>query len=99
MAHLAGKYLQRTKNEPIGVVGFDVAGDEAGFPFNSKDSSMMLGVSKAKELGVPLTIHAGEALEKFNSLSNLKFAIDHLKPKRIGHGIHFKPKSCKNRFH
>ena len=42
---------------------------------------------RAKELKVPITVHAGEWPEKFNTLENLKFAVDELKVNRIGHGI------------
>ena len=48
------------------------------------------GIIRAQELGVPITIHAGEWPEKFGSLSNLKFAIDHIKANRIGHAIAFR---------
>ena len=87
MAELAGKYLQKTKNDPIGVVGFDVAGDEGSYPLGSYESSMVPGILRAQNLGVPITIHAGEWPEKFNSLSNVKFAIEQLKVQRIGHAI------------
>mmetsp|Transcript_16629 Transcript_16629/g.41107 ORF Transcript_16629/g.41107 Transcript_16629/m.41107 type:complete len:946 (+) Transcript_16629:80-2917(+) len=39
-----------------GVVGFDVAGDEGSYPI----SLHAVGIKKAYELGVPITIHAGE---------------------------------------
>ena len=87
MAELSGKYLQKTKNDPIGVIGFDVAGDEGTYPLSSYESSMVPGIQRAQNLGVPITIHAGEWPEKFNSLSNVKFAIEELKVQRIGHGI------------
>ena len=87
MAELAGKYLQKTENDPIGVVGFDVAGDEGSYPLGSYESSMVPGIQRAQNLGVPITIHAGEWPEKFNSLSNVKFAIEELKVQRIGHAI------------
>ena len=87
MAELAGKYLQKTKNDPIGVIGFDVAGDEGTYPLSSYESSMVPGIQRAQNLGVPITIHAGEWPEKFNSLSNVKFAIEQLKVQRIGHAI------------
>ena len=87
MAQLSGKYLQLEKNKPIGVVGFDIAGDEGSYPINSYDCPLVQGIQKAQNLGVPVTIHAGEWPEKFNSLENIKFAIDHLKVQRIGHGI------------
>ena len=87
MADLAGKYLQIHKNDPIGVLGFDVAGDEGSFPLKSVPDSMTKGVVRAQELKVPVTLHAGEWPEKFGSLDNVKFAIDELKVQRIGHGI------------
>jgi len=48
---------------------------------------MYYGVQKAKGLGVPITVHAGEWPEKFNTLDNIRFAVDVLKVRRIGHGI------------
>lgn len=92
MARLAGQYLQRKKADPIGVIGFDVAGDEGNFPLNSKDCFMIPGILEARRLGVPLTLHAGEwPPERFETtLSNLKFAIDEIKVNRIGHAIAFR---------
>ena len=90
MAELAGKYLQKSKSDPIGVVGFDVAGDEGNFPLNSNQCPMVKGLKRAQELGVPITCHAGEWPEKFNTLQNLRFAIDEIKAQRIGHGIAFR---------
>ena len=87
MAELAGKYLQTRKNDPFGVIGFDVAGDEGSFPINTRLNDMTKGIEKAQELKVPVTVHAGEWPEKFGSLENVKFAIDELKVQRIGHGI------------
>ena len=43
--------------------------------------------SRAKELNVPITVHAGEWPEKFKTLENLKFALNHFNVNRIGHGI------------
>ena len=43
MAQLSGKYLQLAKNETIGVVGFDVAGDEGSYPINSYDCPLVQG--------------------------------------------------------
>ena len=43
MAEFAGKYLQKQKNDPSGVIGFDVAGDEGSYPLNSSTSPMMKG--------------------------------------------------------
>ena len=44
MAEIAGKYLQHSKNDPIGVIGYDVAGDEGTFPLNSYSDSMTKGI-------------------------------------------------------
>ena len=50
--------------------------------------STILGLKLAKQLGVPITIHAGEWPEdKFKSSENIKFAVDELKVDRIGHGL------------
>ena len=43
MAELAGKYLQKQKSDPCGVIGFDIAGDEGNYPLNSSTSPMMKG--------------------------------------------------------
>ena len=51
MAELAAKYLQKSKSDPIGVVGFDVAGDEGNYPLNSLGCPMLRGIKKAQELG------------------------------------------------
>ena len=40
-----------------GVVGFDIAGDEAGYPLDKHIESFRL----AREWGIPCTAHAGEA--------------------------------------
>lgn len=81
MAELAAKYM------PFGVVGYDVAGDEGSYPLNSEDDNMTPGVKKAQELGVPVTIHAGEWPEVHNTLANVGYAFNHLKVTRIGHAI------------
>ena len=39
------------------------------------------------ELGVPITVHAGEWPEKFDTINNLKFAINEIKADRLGHAI------------
>ena len=51
MAILAAKYLQKSKSDPNGVVGFDVAGDEGNYPLNSLGCPMLRGIKKAQELG------------------------------------------------
>ena len=87
MANLAAKYLQKSKSDPIGVVGFDVAGDEGNYPLNSPECAMMNGIVRAKESGVPITVHAGEWPEKFKTINNLKFAVNEIKAHRLGHAI------------
>ena len=44
MAELAGKYLQLNKVDPIGVIGYDVAGDEGSYPLNSFSDPMSKGI-------------------------------------------------------
>ena len=61
-----------------GVVAIDLAGPEAGYP--TKDFSQIFELANA--LGVPFTIHAGEAA----GAENVAQALD-LGAKRIGHGI------------
>lgn len=61
-----------------GVVAVDLAGPEAGYPTNDFAQEFQL----AHSLGVPFTIHAGEAA----GAENVKQALD-LGAKRIGHGI------------
>jgi adenosine deaminase len=72
-AELAAHFLGK------GVVGFDIAGDEAGFGLaNHKEA-----FKKAHRSDVPVTAHAGEAkgaLSVWETLSELK-------PQRIGHGV------------
>ena len=71
---LAKKYLV----EDGGVVAIDLAGAEALYPTsNYKDL-----FSKAKEYGIPFTIHAGEA----DGPESVKAAIE-FGTKRIGHGV------------
>ena len=71
---LAIKYLV----EDGGVVAIDLAGAEALYPTsNYKDL-----FSKAKEYGIPFTIHAGEA----DGPESVKAAIE-FGTKRIGHGV------------
>ena len=79
LAELCAGYLE------LGVVGFDVAGDEGSYPLIKLEAAL----SRAKELGVPVTVHAGEwpVNDKFgdSSLTNLKFAVSH-GVDRVGHG-------------
>ncbi|WP_223299318.1 adenosine deaminase [Paenibacillus darwinianus] len=62
-----------------GVVAVDLAGDEAGFP-----PGLFRGVfAMAAKLGLPATIHAGEA----GGPGNVREAIEGLGAVRIGHGV------------
>ena len=83
-AHLAARYLQR--GDVAGVVGMDVAGDEGSYPLATDRDAMAEGVKEARNLGVPLSLHAGEWPEKFGSLDNLKWAVGS-GARRIGHSI------------
>lgn len=62
-----------------GVVGFDLAGDEAGFPLDAH----IRAFEEAAHAGLPATAHAGEALGPESVLDTLI----HLRPRRIGHGV------------
>lgn len=61
-----------------GVVGFDIAGDEAAFPMEMFEDLF----HEAKRLEIPFTIHAGEC----GRAANVQGAID-LGTRRVGHGI------------
>jgi adenosine deaminase len=62
-----------------GIVGLDLAGDEAGF--SAEPFAPVFRAAKQK--GLHLTIHAGE----WNSADNVAQAIELLEAERIGHGI------------
>lgn len=71
-----------------GVVGIDVAGDEGSYPLASETDTMFKSVMRAKEYGIPITVHAGEWPDiKFNTIRNVEFAVKTLGALRIGHGI------------
>ena len=70
--NLAKKYLN------CGVVGIDLAGNEASYPVN--DYKKLFEIAKKEK--IPFTIHAGEG----NGATSVKNAII-LGAKRIGHGI------------
>lgn len=72
-AQMAAEY----KNN--GIVGFDLAGDEAGFSLNSHKEAFRI----AKSLGVLTTAHAGEALGH----QSVEESLSELQPLRIGHGV------------
>ncbi len=71
---LASKYLV----QDAGVVALDLAGAEALFP----TSSYVDLFGRARELGVPYTIHAGEA----DGPESVRTALD-MGASRIGHGV------------
>jgi len=72
MAKLAAAYLDH------GVCGFDLAGAEAGNPVSRHQAAFDL----ARDRGVPITIHAGEAFGP----ESIRQALDLGHAVRIGHG-------------
>ena len=62
-----------------GVVGFDLAGDEAGFPPQLHAEAFAV----ARQGGLGLTVHAGEAA----GAENVAYAVQALGATRIGHGV------------
>lgn len=73
VAHACLKYRNR------GVVGFDIAGPELGFPARNHKTAFDL----LHREGFPFTIHAGEA----DSVSSIEDAIHYCRANRIGHGV------------
>ena len=67
-----------TARQGSGVVGIDLAGPEAGFPASRFRSQF----ARARELGVRVTIHAGEA----DGPASIADALD-CGAERIGHGV------------
>jgi adenosine deaminase len=64
----------------LGVVGIDVAGNEAKSP----DLGLLAGILKeARQAGLGLTIHAGE----WGGAENVAEAINRYQADRIGHGV------------
>ncbi len=61
------------------VVGFDIAGDEAGYPL----APHIPAFQWVKEHGIPITAHAGEA----RGPGSIRETLKHLSPDRLGHGI------------
>lgn len=76
VAQLATDYLGK------GVVGLDLAGDEANFPPEEHEKAFQL----AKGAGLHRTVHAGEV----SGAESVRKAIDFLGAERIGHGIRTK---------
>ena len=62
-----------------GVVGFDIAGPEAGFPASRLSSAF----AKLDEAWVPRTVHAGEA----DGLASIEGALLDGRALRLGHGV------------
>ncbi len=61
-----------------GVVGFDLAGPEAGFPLEAHHAALAL----ARDAGLPLTLHAGEA-----DVGQRVLEAGRLGARRVGHGV------------
>ncbi len=61
------------------VAGFDIAGDEAGFPIDAHVKAYKF----AKEKNIPCTAHAGEA----SGPASVWETLQHFGPTRIGHGV------------
>ncbi|MBL0152415.1 MAG: adenosine deaminase [Chitinophagaceae bacterium] len=61
------------------VVGFDIAGDEAGFPIDNH----IRAFEYARANGLHCTAHAGEAC----GANSVWGTLEHFKPTRIGHGV------------
>jgi adenosine deaminase len=72
VAQLARRYLGQ------GVIGFDLAGAELGHPPSEHASAIRI----ARDGGVPLTLHAGEA-----DAAPRVIEAAHLGARRIGHGV------------
>ena len=62
-----------------GVVGFDIAGLEEGYPPTLHQAAL----NRAREAGLPITIHAGEGF----GLPSIEQAIGSCGADRIGHGV------------
>ena len=61
------------------VVGFDIAGDEAGYPVDNHIKAFQY----ARNRGIPCTAHAGEA----RGADSVREVLEHFRPCRIGHGV------------
>jgi adenosine deaminase len=61
------------------IAGFDIAGDEAGYPIDAHAAAFIY----AKEKNIPVTAHAGEACGPQSVWETLH----HFHPLRIGHGV------------
>lgn len=72
-AKLAEKFHEQ------GVVGFDIAADEAGYPIDAHRAAFAYAVEK----GISCTAHAGEAC----GADSVRETLELLRPVRIGHGV------------
>jgi adenosine deaminase len=70
------------ENRDLGVVGFDLAGPEAGYP----PEAHVAGFRYARESGLRVTIHAGEAAGPAG-VAYMASAMDRCGAERIGHGV------------
>lgn len=61
------------------VAGFDIAGDEAGYPVAAHKEAFEYAKAKA----IPVTAHAGEAC----GAQSVWDTLHHFHPQRIGHGV------------
>ena len=71
------KLVERFKGSHVAAL--DIAGDEAGFPFDAHIPAFQY----AAQNGIPRTAHAGEARGADSVWETLR----HLRPSRIGHGV------------
>lgn len=71
------RLAERFRTDMIG--GFDIAGDESGFPLDPHVPAFSYGIEK----DIPRTAHAGEALGS----SSVRETLHRLRPSRIGHGV------------
>lgn len=71
---LVERYIKNTE-----IVGFDIAGDEAGFPIDSHKKAFEYAIKR----DIPRTAHAGEA----SGAESVWETLEHFKPQRIGHGV------------
>ncbi len=62
-----------------GIVGVDLAGDEANYPADPFARSF----HDAREAELGITVHAGE----WSGPETIRYAIEHLEADRIGHGV------------
>ncbi|MBP7184226.1 MAG: adenosine deaminase [Saprospiraceae bacterium] len=71
------KLVEEYKNSK--VVGFDIAGDEVGFPIDAHKKAF----EYAKDHGIHCTAHAGEA----DGPKSVWESLNQFHPSRIGHGV------------